>query len=112
MNMRTELRGNILIVRVDEARLDASKAPVLRNELMLQVEAGHSHIVLDLSSTEFMDSSGLGALVSVVKRLGVRGALSIAGAHGAVARLFALTHMDRVFALHPSIDEAVEKISE
>ena len=48
-----------------------------------------------------MDSSGLGALVAGLKRLGSL------GAHGAVQRLFQLTRMDKVFALHPTIDDAV-----
>lgn len=111
MNMSEERQGDILILRVGEARLDAAKAPALREELLRQIEAGHSQIVLDLSTTEFMDSSGLGALVSAVKRLGSRGTLAIAGADGAVARLFSLTRMDRVFALHPSVDAAVAQMA-
>ena len=111
MNISEEHRGDILILRVGEGRLDAAKAPALREALLQQIDAGHSQIVLDLSSTEFMDSSGLGALVSAVKRLGSRGTLAIAGAQGAVTRLFALTRMDRVFALHPSTDAAVAQMS-
>lgn len=111
MNITEELRGDILILRMGEARLDAARAPTLRDELLRQIDAGHSQIILDLSKTEFLDSSGLGALVSAVKRLGSRGTLAIAGAHGAVARLFTLTRMDRVFALHPSVDAAVAQIA-
>ncbi|TNC66577.1 STAS domain-containing protein [Rubellimicrobium roseum] len=107
MNMTEEMRGEVLVLRLAEARLDASKAPALREELIRRVEAGHDRIVLDLSATEFMDSSGLGALVSGLKRMGARGTLAIAGAQGAVARLFQLTRMDRVFALHPSTDAAL-----
>lgn len=111
MNLSAEHRGGIVVLQASEARLDASKASALRDELLRQIDAGQSQIVLDLSATEFMDSSGLGALVSAVKRLGSRGTLAIAGAHGAVARLFTLTRMDRVFALHPSVDDAVKGLS-
>ena len=111
MNITEELQGDILILRVGESRLDAARAPALREELLRQIDAGRSQIVLDLSATEFLDSSGLGALVSAVKRLGSRGTLAIAGAHGAVARLFSLTRMDRVFTLHPNTEAAVVQMA-
>ena len=111
MNITEELQGNILVLRVGETRLDAARAPALREELLRHIDAGHSQIVLDLSKTDFLDSSGLGALVSAVKRLGSKGTLAIAGAQGAVTRLFSLTRMDRVFALHPSVDAAVTQMA-
>ncbi|WP_210528579.1 STAS domain-containing protein [Rubellimicrobium arenae] len=111
MNITDELQGNILVLRVGETRLDAARAPALREELLRHIDAGHSQIVLDLSKTDFLDSSGLGALVSAVKRLGSKGTLAIAGAQGAVTRLFSLTRMDRVFALHPSVDAAVTQLA-
>ena len=111
MNITDELQGNILVLRVGETRLDAARAPALREELLRHIDAGHSQIVLDLSRTDFLDSSGLGALVSAVKRLGSKGTLAIAGAQGAVTRLFSLTRMDRIFALHPSVDAAVTQMA-
>lgn len=110
MNMTEESRGALLVLRMHEARLDAVQAPALREALVGHVERGQDRIVLDLSETEFMDSSGLGALVSCIKRMGSRGGLAIVGAHGAVARLFTLTRMDRVFALHPDVDAAVAQM--
>ena len=107
MRVIEEKIGHVLILRLNEARLDASRAPALREALLDQITAGHDRIVLDLSLTEFMDSSSLGALVTAIKRIGTRGTFAIAGAQGAVARLFALTRMDRVFALYPTTDAAV-----
>ena len=111
MTITDELQGDILILRVGEPRVDAAKAPALRDELLRHIDAGHSRIVLDLTATEFMDSSGLGALVSAMKRLGSRGTLAIAGAQGAVTRLFSLTRMDRVFALHPNTEAAIARMA-
>jgi anti-sigma B factor antagonist len=109
--LSTDLRDNILVVRVEEKRIDASKAPAFKDEMTRCIETGQNQIVLDLSQVDFIDSSGLGALVSCLKRLGPRGGLAVAGATGAVSRLFTLTRMDRVFALHPSVDSAVEQLS-
>lgn len=107
MNMTEERRGPVLILRIPEPRLDAGAAPALREALLRHIEAGQDRIVVDLSACEFMDSSGLGALVTAAKRVGPRGTIAVAGAGGAVARLFALTRMDRVFALHPTADAAL-----
>ncbi len=106
-----EPRGGVLVVRVDEKRVDASKAPMFKDEITKRIEAGHSRFVLDLGGVEFVDSSGLGAIVACLKRLGPRGDLAIAGAKGAVSRLFTLTRMDKVFPLHDTVDAAVAQMS-
>ena len=106
-----EQRNDILVVRVDEKRVDASRAPQFKDEITRRIEAGHTRIVLDLSGVDFVDSSGLGAIVACLKRLGPRGDLAIAGARGAVSRLFTLTRMDKVFPLHETVDAAVEQMS-
>src|ERR671916_1165538 len=109
--LTSELRNNVLVVHVAEKRVDASKAPVFKDEMTKCIESGQSQLVLDLSNVDFVDSSGLGAIVACLKQLGPRGNLAIAGAKGAVSRLFALTRMDKVFALHDTVDAAVEKLS-
>jgi anti-sigma B factor antagonist len=109
--LTSELRNNVLVVRVAEKRVDASKAPAFKNEMTQCIESGQSQLVLDLSNVDFVDSSGLGAIVACLKQLGPRGNLAIAGAKGAVSRLFTLTRMDKVFALHDTVDSAVEKLS-
>lgn len=109
--LSSELRNNVLIVHVAEKRVDASKAPAFKDEMTKCIDSGPNQIVLDLSGVEFIDSSGLGAVVSCLKRVGPAGSLAIAGATGAVSRLFTLTRMDRVFALHDTVDAAVDHVS-
>ncbi|HEY8381155.1 MAG TPA: STAS domain-containing protein [Microvirga sp.] len=110
MKLTDEQRGGVLVVRVDETRVDASKAPLFKDEMARRIEAGHTQIVLDLSGVDFIDSSGLGAIVSCLKRLGPRGNMAVAGAKGAVSRLFALTRMDKVFALEETVDGALGRL--
>jgi anti-sigma B factor antagonist len=107
MNLVDEAREDVLVVRVQDTRIDASRAPVFKDEITKRVEARRTKLVLDLTLVEFIDSVGLGALVSCFKRMGGRGKLVIVGAKGAVSRLFSLTRMDRVFPLYPTVDEAV-----
>jgi len=102
-----EPRDGVLVIRVQDRRIDASRAPVLKEEITKRVDAGQTKLVLDLTLVEFIDSVGLGALVSCFKRIGSRGRLVIVGAKGAVSRLFSLTRMDKVFPLYPTLEEAV-----
>jgi len=109
--LTSELRNDVLVVHVTEKRVDASKAPLFKDEMTKCIDGGQNQLVLDLSGVDFVDSSGLGAIVSCLKRLGPRGNLAIAGAKGAVSRLFTLTRMDKVFALHDTVDAAVDQLS-
>ena len=101
-------QGNFTIVKVNESRMDAATAPVFK-QIMTQLHTGGAdRIVLDLSQVQFMDSSSLGALVNLLKLVGNRGDLIIAGAHGIVADLFKLTRMDRVFRMVVTVDAVME----
>ena len=64
-------------------------------------------MILDLSSVEFLDSSGLGAVVSVMKTLGRGRKLDLAGMTPAVDKVFRMTRMDSVFDIYPDRDAAI-----
>jgi anti-sigma B factor antagonist len=68
-------------------------------------------MVLDLGAVSFIDSSGLGALVSSLKSMGKNGDLVICGAQSAVASMFKLTRMDKVFRMYPSAQEAASALA-
>jgi anti-sigma B factor antagonist len=106
MELRDENHGELLVVQVCSPRLDASQAPQFKEEITSRITNGHTKLVLDFSMVDFIDSTGLGVLVACMKRLG-KGQLSIVGVTGAVSRLFAITRMDRVFALYPTMDSAL-----
>lgn len=91
-------------------RLDAAVAPQFKQAVVQLVEAGDKRLVLDLGGVDFLDSSGLGALVSILKAMGGQGTLAVCGARGAVLSLFKLTRMDKVFAIHADRAEALARI--
>jgi anti-sigma B factor antagonist len=107
MQVEESNEGSVWIVEPLEARLDAQRAVAFKEMLVGHVEAGHHQLVLDLSHVEFMDSSGLGAVVAVLKRLGFHGVLVICGARDPVAGVFRLTRLDRVIRLVADRSEAV-----
>jgi len=107
MQVKESREGSVLIVEPLDARLDAQRAVAFKEILIGHVEAGNRQLVLDLSHVEFMDSSGLGAVVALLKRLGFDGVLVICGARDPVAGVFRLTRMDRVIRLVADRAEAV-----
>ncbi|GAB86024.1 MULTISPECIES: STAS domain-containing protein [Gordonia] len=94
-------------------RLNMVAAPKLRDQLHELVGAGSSRIVVDLSGTDFIDSSGLGALVSglkVARQAG--GDLRIAAPTEQVVTVLELTNLNRVLRVHESADSAFGPASE
>lgn len=111
MELSTQKNQDLTVLKVLEARLDAANAPELRVQVSELIEAGAQRIILDISDVEFMDSSSLGAMVSILKMVGGRGDFVVAGARGIVADLFKLTRMDRVFRMSADTDSALDMIA-
>ena len=99
----------VVVVAPTMKRLDASVAPAFKQEVVRLIEAGDLRLVLDLEGVQFLDSSGLGAIVSILKAVGNRGTLAVCNVRGAVLSLFQLTRMDRVFTLHATREDAVAR---
>lgn len=99
MQMEDRLDGGVLVVKPMEQALDAYAAASFRERMAEFVQQGHRLIVLDLSHVNFLDSTGLGAIVSSLKRLEGDGVMVICGAGEMVTDVLRLTRMDRVFPL-------------
>lgn len=97
--------GDCAVVRVS-GELDAFSAPGLRDMLS---RPGSDHVVVDLRSVTFLDSTGLGVLVGALKRLRRHdGSLKVvAGRGGRVRRLFELTNLASAFGMHASVLDAI-----
>ncbi len=87
-------------------RLDAATAPQLRERLEIEAKA-NLHMVIDLEAVEFIDSSGLGALVAKVRALRkVDGDMKLAALNEKVRRVFELTRAFRLFDIFDSVEAA------
>lgn len=85
--------------------LDVLTAPQLRDRLIEIVDRGDRQVLVDLRPTEFLDSSGLSALVTAVKRLrSVGGDMGLVCPPGNVRRLIEISALDQVFALYDDPD--------
>ena len=100
--------GSQHVVSVLESRLDAASAVEFKETVMRNIEEGNTNLIIDLKEVEFIDSSGLGALVAILKSVSLNGTLAITGLHKKTEQIFKLTRMDTVFQIFPSVTEALE----
>lgn len=105
--LKTHMVGTALVLEVSGPRLDAAQAVRFREEFLLQIEENPEQVVIDFTNVTFLDSSGLGALVSVVKRLNKHGRPVICGLQPAVQTMFSLTRMDQVMTVRKTRDDAI-----
>lgn len=110
MNLSMEKRNGVLVLYVKEERVDAHNSEELKKWILQHLENGEINLVVDLAKVRFIDSSGLGALLSGYKNATIKhGSLALSGLQPQVQSMFELTRLHRVFEIYPGIDEALEK---
>jgi anti-sigma B factor antagonist len=109
-NATVEAIGSVSVLTVSATFLDASNAPALKQQVAGLVERA-SRLVLDLSSVEFVDSSGCGAILTCLRQVnGVGGKLAVCGVTRPVRALFELVRMNRILDIHDSREAAVKAV--
>jgi anti-sigma B factor antagonist len=100
-----------IIIRPLEKRLDSYMAEEFKVHMKSIVQNGHQQIVLDMSDVEFVDSSGLGAIIATMIALRPQGRLMVCNVRDNVLSLFRLTRMDRVIPVMNDAEEALQAMS-
>jgi anti-sigma B factor antagonist len=98
------------VVRPAGDRLDIEVAGDFRSMLLSLIEQGNRQLVVDLEEISFIDSSGLGALVSALKTLkrsNDPGDVRLACVQPAVVSLMEIIRLNRVFSSYPSVEQAI-----
>ena len=99
------------IVRPTTDRLDIEVAGEFRTMLLSLIDQGHRHLVVDLKDVMFIDSSGLGALVSAlktIKRGSGSGDVRLARVQPPVVSLLEIIRLNRVFTTYPTVEQAIQ----
>jgi anti-sigma B factor antagonist len=102
----SELDKRTSVISV-EGELDLSTAPRLKWMLVDALEGGHSLLVIDLTGATFMDSTALGVLIAVKRGLDKEARMAIVCARSNVLKIFQFAGMDGLFAISPTLDEAL-----
>ena len=97
----------IVLVRA-EGQLIVGNRQELKNLVTERLEAGERRFVIDFSRTGYIDSSGLGALVTISKQVREQGGeMRLAGLNDDLRTLFELTKLDTLFAISNSAEQAL-----
>jgi len=107
----TDASDKAAIVSFSIENLDASNVKAFR-EAIQEVTGSRQIVLLDMSPLNFVDSSGLGALLSVLRTMNAKsGQLRLFGMTKPVKALFELVRMHRIFAIYNSREEALEELA-
>lgn len=109
MSLSTTETDGTQVVTVNTDRIDAAMAIRFKEDMRAATDNDHERVILDLSEVQFIDSSGLGAIVAAMKQLGSGRRLDLAGATPMVEKVFRLTRMDTIFDLYGSLQDALAK---
>jgi len=91
--------------------IDLYTAPEFKERMVELIDGGKKEIVVDLSKATFIDSTTLGVLVGGVKRLRpAGGSLALVCTDQNITKIFEITGLDRVFAIHPTREEALASL--
>lgn len=95
------------VVKVS-GEIDLATQGQLRAKLNDLVVGGHVDLVLDLSGVDFVDSTGLGALIGTRRRVhAFHGSLALVIPNEAVMKVFTITGLEKVFDIHDTLDAAL-----
>jgi anti-sigma B factor antagonist len=111
VNIDFRKSGDVVVARLLERRFDAHGTADFKARVGEQLDRGERKLVLDLGEVEFVDSSGLGAILSVVRRMSGSGSLVLSDCRPGVLELMKLTRLDRVFHLVPTSEAAVKALA-
>jgi len=111
LNISNQIEGNCQLIKLEDSRLDAQASVVFKAHMDRCLAQEQRNIILDLSNVDFIDSSGLGAMVSVLKRLGGDGTMVLTGINEKTKKIFELTRMDRVFDIQESPEQALKVLA-
>ncbi|MCB1111248.1 MAG: anti-sigma factor antagonist [Chlamydiales bacterium] len=109
MELTHEERDNVLVIRMESENLDAKDAPDFKQRVIDAIATSDTHwVVIDLSQLKFIDSSGLGSFLAVLRVLNSQGGdLKLAGMNKTVRTMFELVSMHKIFEIYNTVDDAV-----
>ena len=109
MDLESSQHGPYHLITVNAPRIDAAQAIAFKDAMRAMTAEGGDHVVLDLGQVQFIDSSGLGAIVAALKLMGPGRRLDLACLTPDVAKVFRLTRMNSIFVIHTSLEEVISR---
>ena len=107
MDFKIESKDNVTIVVLPGDHLDADNSKEFKKDMIPLIEES-SHVIFNMEKLNFVDSSGLGALLSCLRKINEKnGELKLFGMSKSVRALFELVRMHRIFDIYNTEEEAL-----
>lgn len=107
MEITTREEGKTVILNLS-GRLDLASGSALKEEIKQLSGKGTTNVHLNLSQVEFINSSGLGSLVSIMKEIRLlKGRLTLSNLAGYVQEIFDITQLSHIFEIFETEEEAL-----
>ncbi|MCI2290599.1 STAS domain-containing protein [Enterobacter sp. I4] len=110
MNIDTDRLSDVNIMTPSVRRLDASVAAGFKEAIAREIGEDRKALIVDFSKIDFIDSSGLGALVSLLKMMNGKGEMMLCALNPGISNMFTLTRMDRIFRICPDRATALAQL--
>ena len=108
MKLETAFANGLLVLTPVVDRIDAAGAIEFKGHVRTLCEGYEGIVILNLEHVDFVDSSGIGAIVASMKLMAQGKRLDLAALRPAVAKVFALTKLDSIFKIHPDVASAAK----
>ena len=93
-----------------QGEIDFATGPQLKDAITELLVAGEVHLVVDLLKVDFIESTGLGALIGGRRRAhALKGSLVLVATEDQMLKIFRITGLDKVFTIYQTVDEAVAR---
>jgi anti-anti-sigma factor len=107
MELAFDARGDVIVVRVKEAKLTYPVLSAFFSEVQQRVEGGARKVVIDLQGVGYLDSASIGCLMDIHRLLQEKGgALRLSGLQPRVETMISMTGVHKIVPLHRDEDEA------
>lgn len=95
-----------MVLTIQDERIDAHNSAELKEYILRMIDGGENHIIAQLEHVRFIDSSGLGALLSGHKNTATKsGRFVLTNIQQQVLSMFEITRLNRVFEIYTNADE-------
>ena len=114
MEFTQETKDNILVITPERDSLDASDAPEFKEKVMELIRNNKSNsVIFDLNKLQFIDSSGLGSFLSVLRALNAQGGdLKLSRMNSQIKTMFELVKMHKIFEIYNSTEDAIQSFKQ
>ena len=111
MKYAVDKQERYTVMRIQETNLNSVIAPELKGEFVVLANEGVKSLIVDLGAVEYIDSSGLSAILTANRLWKQDGSFVLTGAkHPSVKKLIEISRLDTVLTIVPTVEESVDYV--